>query len=243
MSYKFENKNILVTGSGRGIGRAIAIALARSGANVYALSKTKANLDSLIKEVPTVQPIHVDLQDWNETRKVVDEIEQLDGLVNNAAILPVHEDAVDVSKEVIDQILDVNLKAAINVMQVVGKKMSQAGKGGSIVNISSIGAHRAIRGFLSYGVAKAGLNMATKVFALELGKHKIRVNSVSSSVVRTDMINQYRHKLAAVPIPLGRVCEVEELADMVLFLLGDKSQMLTGSDVVIDGGHMCYLPV
>ena len=167
----------------------------------------------------------------------------MDGLVNNAAILPVHEDAVDVSKEVIDQILDVKLKAAINLMQVVGKKMSQAGKGGSIVNISSIGAHRAIRGFLSYGVAKAGLNMATKVFALELGKHKIRVNSVSSSVVRTDMINQYRHKLAAVPIPIGRVCEVEELADMVLLLLGDKSQMLTGSDVVIDGGHMCYLPV
>ena len=246
MSYKFENKNILVTGSGRGIGRAIAIAIARSGAKVYALSKTKANLDSLIQEEPTIKPLHVDLQDWDETRKVANEIEELDGLVNNAAILPVPEDAVDVSKDVIDQILDVNLKAAINLMQVAGEKMTQTGKGGSIVNISSIAAHRAIKGILSYSVAKAGLNMATKVFALELGKHKIRVNSVSCAAVRTDMLNQYGPdflKQAAAPVPAGRVCEVEEITDAVLFLLGDKSQMITGSDVVIDGGHMCYLPV
>ena len=246
MSYTFDGKNILVTGAGRGIGRGISITLARSGANVYALSKTKANLESLIKEAPSIKPIHLDLQDWDETVKVVDNIESLDGLVNNAAVIPVLTNAVDVPKEAMDQILDVNLKAAINLMQVVGKKMTQAGKGGSIINISSITGQRAFRGLLPYSVAKAGLNMATKVFALELGKFKIRVNSLTLATVRTETIDQYGPEAleqAAALMPIGRICEVQEVVDSVLFLLSDKSQMITGSDVVIDGGHTCYLPV
>ena len=92
MSYTFDGKNILVTGAGRGIGRGIAITLARWGANVYVLTKTKANLDSLLNEAPTIQPIHLDLQDWDKTTKVVYNIESLDGLVNNAAAIPVQKD-------------------------------------------------------------------------------------------------------------------------------------------------------
>ena len=86
----------------------------------------------------------------------------MDGLVNNAAAIPVPSNAIDMPKEAIDQILDVNLKAAVNLMQVVGKKMMQAGKGGSIINVSSMLGHRAYRGYLPYCVSKAGLNMATK---------------------------------------------------------------------------------
>ena len=247
MSYKFEGKNVLVTGSGRGIGRGIAIALARSGANVYALSKTKTNLDSLVKEVPNIQPIQVDLQDWDATVNTVDKLEKLDGLVNNAGIIPMPVGAIDVPKEAIDQVIDVNLKAAVNLMQLVGKKMIIAEKGGSIVNMSSILGHRAVRGTLSYCVAKAGLNMATKVFALELAKYKIRVNSLSPALVRTEtleqLLGQDSLEHSASRMPVGRLCEVEDIVDSVLFLLSDRSQMITGSDVVIDGGHMCYLPV
>ena len=246
MSYKFDGKNILVTGVGRGIGRGIAIILAKSGANVYALSKTKANLDNLIKEAPSIQPIHQDLSNWDATRNVVDNIEEFDGLVNNAAVVPALMAAVDMSKEDMDQILDINLKAAINLMQVVGKKMIKAGKGGSIVNMSSIIGQRSCKGFLPYCVSKAGLNMATKMFALELGMYKIRVNSLSLGTVRTETIDQYGSdalKQAASSMPVGRICEVEEAADSVLFLLSDKSKMITGTDLVIDGGHSCYLPV
>ena len=101
------------------------------------------------------------MQDWDETVKVVDNIGLLDGLVNNAAVIPLPSNAIDVSIEALDQIFDVNLKAAINLMQEVGKKMTQAGNGGSIVNVSSMLGHRAYRGYLPYCVSKAGLNMAT----------------------------------------------------------------------------------
>ena len=275
MSYNFDGKNILVTGAGRGIGQGIAKTLARSGAKVYAFSKTKANLDSLIKEVPSIQPIHLNFQDWGDTSKVVDNIAVLDGLVNNAGIVPAPTDAAKVLKEAIDTIFDVNLKAAINVMQVVGKKMTQAGKGGSIVNVSSMLGHRAYRGYLPkkmtqagkggsivnvssmlghrayrgylpYCVSKAGLNMATKMFALELGKYKIRVNSFNPAGVRTENVEKYGQaaiKHATSRMPIGRICEIEDVVDGVLFLLSDKSQMITGTDVSIDGGYMCYLPV
>ena len=115
MSYKFDGKNILVSGAGRGIGRGIAITLARSGAKVFALSKIKAKLDSLINEVPSIQPIHLDLPEWGKPAEVVYNIESLDGLVNNAAVIPVFADAIDVPKKALEQIFDVNLKAAINL--------------------------------------------------------------------------------------------------------------------------------
>ena len=136
-----------------------------------------------------------------------------------------HDEAVDVSKEEIDQIIDVILKAAINLMQVVGKKMTKEGKGGSIINVSSIGGHRPLRGLLPYSVSKAGLKMATKVFALELGKHKIHVNSLSLACVRTETVEQFGPDIieqATSSIPIGRVCGVEEVVDAVLLLLSDK---------------------
>ena len=216
-----------------------------SGAKVFALSKIKANLDSLINEVPSIQPIHLDLPEWGETAKVVYNIESLDGLVNNAAVIPVFADAVDVPKKALEQIFDVNLKAAMNILQVVGKKMKQAGKGGSIVKVSSMLGHRAYREYLPYCVSTAGLNMATKGFALELGKYKIRVNSISPGVVRTETVEQYGQDAiyqAASRMPIGRICEIEDVVDGVLFLLIDNSQMITGTNVVIDGGYLCYLP-
>ena len=140
-----------------------------------------------------------------------------------------------------------NLKAAINLMQIVGKKMVLNGKGGSIVNITSVLGTLAMKEMMAYCVTKAGLNVATKVFALELGPNKIRVNSVAPTSVKTKMfemnmgealINRYNSM-----IPIGCIKEVEDVVQCVQFHLSDQSKMITGTTITVDGGHTCYLPV
>ena len=119
MDCNFEGRNILVTGAGQGIGRGISARLARAGAKVYALDCNKETLDDLVKEIPTILAIHQNLKDWEQTKETVSKLADLDGLVNCAGIV-IFGAAVDTTKEEIDAILDVNLKAAINLMQVVG---------------------------------------------------------------------------------------------------------------------------
>ena len=246
MAHTFQGKNILVTGGSRGTGRAIAISLARKGANVYVLAKTRENLDKLAKEEPSIRLIRQDLGDWEGTRHAVEKIDTLDGLVNCAAVILPLTPVTDVLREDIDLVVDVNLKAVINIMQVVAKKMIIGGKGGSIVNISSNLSNRALKGVLAYTVSKAGVDMATKVFALEMGPHKIRVNTVNPTLINTEMAQSYGkefldHSIAQ--IPAGRMCEVEDVADAVLFLLSDQSKMISGTSITVDGGQSCYLPV
>ena len=243
--YSFEGRKILVTGSGRGIGRGIASSLAAAGANVYALDCDKETLDDLAKEIPAITTIHQDLKDWEQTKETVSRIDDLDGLINSAAIV-MQGAATDLPKDQLDLILDVNLKAAINLMQVVGKKMVLNGRGGSIVNISSVAGTVAISNMLSICVAKAGLNMATKVFALELGPHKVRVNSLVPTLVNTrlkDTVSDEFIKSFVSKIPMGRMNEIEDVVQCGLFLLSDLSKMVTGTTVTVDGGHTCYLPV
>ena len=246
MDYNFERKNILVTGSGRGIGRGIATSLAAAGAKVYALDRDQDSLDALVKEIPTMIAIHQDLKNWEQTKETASQIMDLDGLVNCAAEVAIGA-AVDVTNEQLDLILDVNLKAAINLMQVVGKKMVLNGRGGSIVNISSTaGTTAASKNMMAYSVAKAGLNMATKVFALELGPHKVRVNSVAPAIVNTKMVEVLSDEIIkriVSALPMGRMLEVEDVVQCVLFLLSGQSKMITGTTVMVDGGHTCYLPV
>ena len=246
MAYNFESRKILVSGSGKGIGRAIVCSLASAGAKVYALDYDKEPLDDLVKEVPSVTAIHQDIRNWDDTRAAVSAIEDLDGLVNCAAIGTIGP-AIDIPKEKIDLIFDVNLKAAINITQVVAKKMIAHGRGGSIVNISSVGGTAATKNFLPYDVSKAGLNMATKVFALELGPHKIRVNSVSPTMVNTEAMNKAVTTEFLTNyvknIPIGRMAEIDDVVQAVLFLLSDNSKMVSGTTMMVDGGHTCYLPV
>ena len=247
MDYNFEGRNILVTGSGQGIGREIATSLAKAGAKVYALDCNKETLDDLVKEIPSIVAIHQDLKDWEQTKETVSQMADLDGLVNCAGIIFSGAAAIDATKEEIDAILDVNLKAAINLMQIIGKKMVLNNKGGSIVNISSVSGIVATRNFMTYCVAKAGLDMATKVFALELGPYKIRVNSVAPTSVNTKLLKEVvtaeNIKHMETVIPIGQLLDVDDVAQCVLFLLSGRSKMVTGTTLVVDGGHTCYLPV
>ena len=136
MAFDFSGRKILITGAGRGIGRALAKEVAKLGGEVYALSKTKENLDSLTKESERIHPIVADLSDWDNTRAVLEKMDAMDGVVNNAGVANPWENSLGVSKEILDKTLSINLIAAINVIQVMGKKMVAADKRGSIVNVS-----------------------------------------------------------------------------------------------------------
>ena len=137
MAFDFSGKKILITGCGRGIGRALALAIAETGGEVYALSRTKETLDSLAKASERIHPIVADLRDWDQTKDVLEKLEAMDGVVNNAALLMTGiVDALECPKELLDSYLSTNLIGAINVIQSAGKKMVAAGKGGSIVNMS-----------------------------------------------------------------------------------------------------------
>ncbi|XP_053381708.1 L-xylulose reductase-like [Mercenaria mercenaria] len=121
MPFDFNGKKVLVTGAGGGIGRALAIALNEAGCKVYALSRTKSTLDSLVAEHPKIVPIVADVSNWDDTRRKLEDLEPLDGLVNNAAILGEKYSSVDCPRDTIDKVLNTNLLGAINCAQVVAK--------------------------------------------------------------------------------------------------------------------------
>ena len=142
MSFDFTGKKILVTGAGRGIGRTFALEIAAAGATVYALGRTKETLDTLAEESDRIHPIVADISDWDKTRPLLDELEVMDGVVNNAAELPSElQESLEVSKEVLEKFQSTNVLGTINVIQSTGKKMVAAGNGGSIVNISRYVSH------------------------------------------------------------------------------------------------------
>ena len=136
MPFDFTGKKILITGAGRGLGRHLTKAMADAGAEVFALAKDKKQLESLVAESSGVHAVLADLSKWDETRAVLEELDIMDGVVNNAAVGNPRTDSLQVPKEMIERTLNVNLLAAINVIQVTAKKMKLAGKGGSIVNVS-----------------------------------------------------------------------------------------------------------
>lgn len=243
MEISLKGKTALVTGAGRGIGRGIVKGLVKCGAKVYALSVTKDNLESLITEHPTVIPVQVSLSDWDATRAAVVAVGTIDLLVNNAAISPSDVPFVDTDKKLYDDVFGVNVMGAINVSQIAAKSMIASGRGGAIVNISSVNSFIAINKTSPYNMGKAALDMMTKCMAMELGPN-IRVNSVNPTVTLTDMgklhwSNPEKADPWKARHPMGRFAEVEEVVNTVLFLLSDKASYITGHCMPVDGGLLC----
>ncbi|KAL4220807.1 hypothetical protein ACF0H5_019075 [Mactra antiquata] len=248
MAFKFSGKRIFITGATRGIGRAVVDGVRKTGGIVYGLGSNKELLNKLVEECPDVTPVHVDLSDWDATRKELEKLPAMDGIVNNAAYSVGWESSLDASKEVLDKTLNINLMGAINVIQVLGKKMVEAGNGGSIVNISSINGIKPMRETLAYSVSKAALDMVTKQYAIELGPHNIRVNSVNPTVVLTDMGREHwgdsqRGTKLIDATPLGRFCKVHEAVNPILYLLSDYSSMVTGTINPVEGGLLSNINV
>lgn len=248
MVFDFSGKKILVTGATRGIGRALTKSLVDAGAIVYGLGSNQELLDSLVKECPSVHPINGDLAEWDAIRQELEKLPLMNGLVNNAAVLFPCISSLEASKDMITKTFDVNVMAAINVTQVIGKKMVEAGQGGSIVNVSSINGINPMRETMAYCMSKAALDMMTKQFALELGPHKIRVNSVKPSVVLTGMGSYISAEPAKAGklkdhTPLGRFAEIRESVDPIMYLLSDYSSMVTGTINPIEGGLLSNISI
>jgi len=245
----FKNKKVLITGAGRGIGRDLAKTLATGGSIVYALSKSKENLEALQKECPNIRTIVCDLANWKETEEAVKNIEPLDYLVNNAGVA-IRQQFFDMKEEDVDLLvylllfqfyLHITYQAVLNVTRLVSKKMVDAKIKGSIVNVSSLATFIQNAGseLTTYGVTKAAVDKITKGSAIELAQYKIRVDSVNPTIVMTDMGQEIwsdRLEMALSSIPLGQFAEVSHCINAILFLLSDLSAMTTGGFFLVDGG-------
>lgn len=238
---KFTGRRALVTGAGDGIGREIAVRLLEMGAEVFALSKTASHLESLKAEYPSIQIICVNLSDWNAAREVVQKITPIHFLVNNAACTSL-QPFLTATPESFDKLFSVNVKAVMNVSQVVASDLIARGQKGAIINLSSQAGQSALKDHTVYCASKGALNMLTKVMALELGPKGIRVNAVCPTVVMTTMgRTAWSDPAKALPmlarIPQGRFAEVSDVVNAAVYLLSEESDMVHGHLLAVDGGY------
>ncbi|XP_015914540.1 L-xylulose reductase isoform X2 [Parasteatoda tepidariorum] len=168
MEIKFEGKIALVTGAGKGIGKNIAIKLAECGAEVIAISRTQSDLDDLSSLGYNIRPICLDVGDWNKTQAVLEELGPVDLLVNNAGIAA-PQLIGEIKEDFINSLFAVNFNAVVNISQEVINGMKRRGKGGAIVNISSISGLKGVPNHGIYGATKAALDQLTRNMAVEFG--------------------------------------------------------------------------
>ena len=243
-----RNRTALVTGAGKGLGRATAIALAEAGAKVVLVSRTLSDLikvEKLIKKTKgSCLKFECDVTNLNRFKDILKKIKKLDILVNNAGNnRPEH--FTKVKKENMEYLVELNMKAAFNVAQMCSQKMVELKDrkkvGGSIINMSSqlgrVGAP--IRSV--YNMTKFGLEGLTRGMALELGKYNIRVNTVCPTFVATPMVKEFfknkKFKQQVLEnIPLGRVAQEDDVSTAVAFLAADSSGSITGTSFMVDGG-------
>lgn len=238
---QFSGKNVIITGAGKGIGRACAKLMAARGADVIALSRTMSDLESLKAEIGC-RIVKVDLQDPKAARAAMAEAGTADYLINSAGI-NVLESTFDMSEAGYEAVLGINLRAALITCQEFARARRAAGGGGAIVNITSIAGHRGFSEHLCYAASKAGLEGATRVMAKELGPHNIRVNAVAPTITLTELaVEAWSDPAKSEPMmvrhPIGRFAEANHIAASIAMLLSDDCAMVTGAVLPIDGGFL-----
>ncbi|RWS21058.1 dehydrogenase-like protein, partial [Leptotrombidium deliense] len=191
----------------------------------------------------------IDISNWDNTKKLIAQLGQIDLLVNNAGIVTLNAIGniiykiakIDLISFINFSQFAVNVKGIINITQEVAKRMIDNKMDGcSIVNVSSMGASVATQGCLVYNATKAAIDQITRVSALELGKHQIRVNAVNPGPVMTEIMqNAPKHLVDAIigRMPLQRAAQVNDVANLIAYLLSDKADMITGACIPIDGGY------
>lgn len=243
MHINLQGKRALVTGAGKGIGREIVRVLHECDcAEIVAVSRTPADLDTLAREVPGCLTIAADLADTGAARDAAERAGAVDLLVNNAGI-SIPQSLLDTTVEAFDQTMAVNVRAVLVVTQVVARGMIARGNGGAVVNLSSQASMVGIADHAAYCASKGALDNLTRVMALELGPHQIRVNAVNPTVTLTPMGEmawgdpRKRDPMLA-KIPLGRFAKPRHVAHAVAYLLSDAADMVHGVTLPVDGGFL-----
>ena len=241
-----NEKIALVTGASRGIGKAIALALAEAGAMVvinYNGSKERAEevktqIEGMGGKAITYQ---CDISDFaaveSMMKDIIKEYGQIDILVNNAGITRDNL-IMKMKEEDFDAVIDTNLKGAFNTIKCISRQMLKQ-RSGKIVNIASVSGVVGNAGQANYSAAKAGMIGLTKAVAKELSSRGINVNAVAPGFIETDMtaaLSDDVKKVAEQSIPFGRMGKPEEIADAVVFLASDKASYITGQVLCVDGG-------
>jgi NAD(P)-dependent dehydrogenase (short-subunit alcohol dehydrogenase family) len=243
-NFRLDGKKALVTGAGRGLGKAIADDLAESGATVYGTSRDAATAQ-LISERYGTPPLAVDLSSAGNISGFAESLQQASGgidlLVNNAGV-NVPKPALELTEDDWDTVLDTNLKGTFFLTTALARHWVAAGTPGAIVNIASQAGIVAIEERAAYGTSKAGMIHLTKILALEWAAAGIRVNAVAPTFVRTELTASTlsRPDWAAEllsRIPIGRFGEPEDVAGAVAFLLSDAASLITGHTLAVDGGY------
>ena len=241
MAQGFDGKSVIITGAGKGIGRACAVEMTRRGAHVIAMARTQGDLDALAAETGC-KTIKVDLSDNAAARAAMTQAGTCDYLVNCAGT-NVLESLLDMTDAGYEAVMGINLRAALICAQAFAQARIAAGGGGAILNVTSIAGHRGFNEHLCYAASKAGLEGATRVMAKELGPHRIRVNAVAPTVTMTELAaaawsDPAKKNPMMVRHPIGRFAEVEDVAKSIVMLLGEDAPMVTGAVLPIDGGFL-----
>jgi NAD(P)-dependent dehydrogenase (short-subunit alcohol dehydrogenase family) len=237
----------VVTGGSRGLGREIAIGLARCGADVVVASRDGDACDRLAAEIAErtgrrAIGLGVHVGHWDELASAVDAaydaMGKIDILVNNAGMSPLYDSLPSVSEELFDKVLAVNLKGPFRLTALMGERMAE-GSGGSIINISSVGAVRPRPHMLPYAAAKAGLNAMTIGYAHAFGP-RVRVNAIMAGTFLTDVSRAWdadSFAQRAETFALRRGGRPDEIVGATLYLASDWSSYTTGSILTVDGGQ------
>ena len=266
--YRVDGKVAIVTGAGRGIGKAIALTLAEAGADITVVARTKEQIEQTAEDIRKLGrkalAVPADVTQEDQVKKVVEQtisrFGKIDILVNNAGIAvskpvvlvpgvkvvgfsgKVSEQDEQTTLQEWRQVIDTNLTGAFIFAQAVGPYMMKQRKG-KVINTSSTAADEGLPRISAYSASKAGLTTFTRCLASEWGPFNINVNAIAPGVIRTDMVAHHlenpKSKEAILErIPLGRVAEPRDVALLVLFLASEASDYLTGQILTIDGGAM-----
>lgn len=243
-------KVAIVTGGGRGIGKAITRRLAEAGADVVIASRKASNLEATAEELRSlpgkVLPVMCHVGHVDELENLVltteRELGPIDILVNNSATNIGQGPALAVTDEMFDKMIEINIKSAFRLVRLIVPKMIERRAGGSIVNIASIAGLRPQPGGILYSMTKAGLLMLTRAWAQELSPHGIRVNAIAPGLIQTDF-SEYYWKNAALrqrvetSQPIRRIGQPEDIGYAAVYLASQESSFMTGQVLVIDGGE------
>jgi NAD(P)-dependent dehydrogenase (short-subunit alcohol dehydrogenase family) len=248
MTISLTGKVAIVTGGGRGIGKAITRRLAGAGASVVIASRKMENLEATAQESADlpgkVVPMTCHVGRIQDIEKLVRQTEAklgpVDILVNNSATNIHQGPALEITDEMLDKMVEINVKSAVRLVRLTAPKMIER-KSGSIINIVSIAGLRPQPGGLLYSFTKAGLIMITRSWAHEFGPSNVRVNAIAPGLVQTDFSawfwqNELHREAIEATTPLRRIGQPDEIGGIALYLASDEASFVTGQVFVVDGG-------